>query len=196
VLASVNPGGVVVESFKTPTPEELGHDYLWRIHSKIPRKGEIVVFNRSYYEDVLVTRVHQLIDDETAERRFKEISNFEKYLQHNNTVVLKFFLHISKDFQQRKLMSRLESPEKNWKFSAFDLKERKYWDKYQACYEDVLSNCGSTEAPWYIVPANHRWFRDYFILKVIVKSLKELNLKYPKLEGNVKGLIDEVTDSK
>ncbi|MEI6100359.1 MAG: PPK2 family polyphosphate kinase [Eubacteriales bacterium] len=196
VLASVNPGGVVVESFKVPTPEELGHGYLWRIQSKVPKKGEIVVFNRSYYEDVLVTRVHKLIDDETAERRFKEIGNYEKYLHYNNTIVLKFFLHISKDFQQKKLMSRLESWEKNWKFSEDDLKERKFWDKYQQFYGEVLSNCGSKEVPWYIVPANHRWFRDYFILKVIVNTLKELNLKYPRMEGNVQALIDEVMASK
>jgi polyphosphate:nucleotide phosphotransferase, PPK2 family len=196
VLSSVNPGGVVVENFKTPTPEELGHDYLWRVHAKMPRKGEIVVFNRSYYEDVLVTRVHGMIDDKTAEHRFREIRNFEKYLRQNNTLVLKFFLHISKEFQQKKLESRLETPDKNWKFSENDLKERKFWDKYQECYTDVLCNCSISEAPWHVIPSNHRWFRDYIILKVIVKTLKEQDMKYPELEGNVQTLIDEVMASK
>jgi PPK2 family polyphosphate:nucleotide phosphotransferase len=196
VLESVNPGGVVVENFKTPTPEEMGHDYLWRVHAKMPRKGEIVVFNRSYYEDVLVTRVHNLIDDKTAERRFREIRNFEKYLRANNTIVLKFFLNISKDFQQKKLESRLETPDKNWKFSENDLKERMFWDKYQECYEDVLTHCSLTEAPWHVIPSNHRWFRDYIILKVIVKALSTLDLKYPKMEGNLQALIDEVTASR
>lgn len=193
VLASVNPAGVVVENFKTPTPEELGHDYLWRVHAKMPKKGEIVVFNRSYYEDVLVTRVHKLIDDDTAGHRFKEIRNYEKYLRQNNIIVLKFFLHISKDFQLKKLESRLETPEKNWKFSENDLKERKFWDKYQECYEDVLRHCSSGEAPWHVIPSNNRWFRNYIILKVIVKTLRNLDLKYPEPEGNLQALIDEVT---
>ena len=191
VLARVNPAGVVVENFKTPTPEELGHDYLWRVHAKMPRRGEIVVFNRSYYEDVLVTRVHKLIGGAVAARRFKEIRNFEKYL-YANDIVLKFFLHISKDFQQEKLKDRLRTPDKNWKFSENDLKEREYWDKYQECYEDVLAHCSTQDSPWHVVPANRRWFRDYIILKVIVKTLKELDLIYPKLEGNLQALIDEV----
>jgi Uncharacterized conserved protein len=133
-----------------------------------------------------------MIGDDTAQRRFREIRNFEKYLRANNTIVLKFFLHISKEFQKEKLESRLENPEKNWKFSENDLKERKFWDKYQECYEDVLSNCSCGEAPWHVIPSNHRWFRDYIILKVIVKTLKELDLKYPEMEGNLQALIDEV----
>lgn len=194
-LSSVNPNGFFVESFKIPTPAELGHDYLWRIHKETPMKGNIVVFNRSYYEDVLVTRVHKTIDDDTAFRRFKEINEFEKYLVNNHTLVLKFFLHISKDFQQKKLESRLETPEKRWKFSDADLKERKFWDKYQECYEDVLYNCSTKEAPWYVIPANNRWFRDYIVLKTIVRSLEDLKLEYPVIEGSIQDLIQEVKNS-
>ncbi len=196
VLTGVSPSGFNVENFKVPTPVELGHDYLWRIHKKTPMKGDITVFNRSYYEDVLVTRVHKSIDDNTAFSRFDEIKEFEKYLVNNNTIVLKFFLHISKEFQQEKLETRLESPEKYWKFSEADLKERKFWDKYQEYYSDVISNCSTKEAPWHVIPSNHRWFRDYSILKTIVKTIEDLKLEYPKLEGNVQALIEEVKESK
>ena len=195
VLANVNPNGFYVENFKVPTPEESGHDYLWRVHNKTPMKGDVTVFNRSYYEDVLVTRVHEIINDDIAFKRFKEIKEFEKYLVNNNIVILKFFLHISKEFQQEKLESRLENPKKNWKFSASDLNERKFWDRYQECYSDVLFNCGTKEAPWYIIPANHRWFRDYIILKITVKALEDLKLVYPSLHGDVKALIKEVKES-
>lgn len=192
VLTGVNPNGFYVENFKVPTPLELSHDYLWRIHKKIPAKGEIFVFNRSYYEDVLVTRVHKTIDSKTAFNRFNEIKNFEKYLFSNNMIVLKFFLHISKEFQQKKLKNRLESTKKNWKFSELDLKERMFWDKYQEYYTDILSNCSTKETPWHIIPSNCRWFRDYIILKTIVKNLTNLKLKYPCVEGNIKTLIEEV----
>ncbi|WP_169007403.1 PPK2 family polyphosphate kinase [Faecalispora jeddahensis] len=195
-LSGINPNGFYVENFKVPTPLELNHDYLWRVHQKTPKRGDIVVFNRSYYEDVLVTRVHRTIDDETAHRRFDEIREFEKYLVNNDTILLKFFLHISKDFQQKKLEERLETPEKNWKFSAADLKERRFWDEYQHCYSDVLSHCSTKEAPWYVVPANHRWFRDYFVLSVIVKTLKELSLEFPAIDGDVRELIKEVKNNK
>lgn len=194
-LSGINPNGFYVENFKQPTPLELNHDYLWRVHQKTPKRGDIVVFNRSYYEDVLVTRVHRSINDETAERRFDEIRDFERYLVNNDTILLKFFLHISKDFQQKKLEERLENPEKNWKFSAADLKERKFWDEYQHCYSDVLSHCSTKEAPWYVVPANRRWFRDYFVLSTIVKTLKELNLEFPVLDGDVRELIKEVKNN-
>ena len=196
VLTGVNPNGFNVENFKVPTPTELGHDYLWRIHQKMPIKGDITVFNRSYYEDVLVTRVHKIIDDDTAFSRFKEINEFEKYIVNNNTIILKFFLHISKEFQQEKLESRLESPSKQWKFSEADLKERKFWDTYQQCYSDVILRCSTKEAPWYIIPANHRWFRDYIILKTIVKIMENLNLDYPCLNGDVQELMQEVKQTK
>lgn len=195
LLNDINPNGFRVESFKEPTQEELGHDYLWRIHKSVPQKGFITVFNRSYYEDVLVTRVHKLIDDNTAFNRFKEINMFEKFLVNNNTVIIKFFLHISKDFQKKKLEDRLEVPEKHWKFSASDLTERKFWDKYQQYYEDMLCNCGTDEAPWNIVPANKRWFRDYVVLKNTVDVLNNLNLKYPNIDENIKELINKVKKS-
>ena len=194
-LAGVNPNGFVVQSFKQPTPEELEHDYLWRAHKATPLKGGITVFNRSYYEDVLVTRVHKMIDDQTALTRFKQISEFEKYLVSNGTIVLKFFLHISKEFQEKKLLSRLETPDKHWKFSMADLAERKFWDKYQKCYADVLSNCSTEQAPWYVIPADHRWFRDYIILQRIVTTLEGLKLEYPEINGTIAQLIKEVRES-
>jgi PPK2 family polyphosphate:nucleotide phosphotransferase len=195
LLSGVNPNGFRVEAFKTPTPEELGHDYLWRVHRKTPPKGEIAVFNRSYYEDVLITRVHGLIDEDTASRRFQEIRNFEEYLIANGTVLVKFFLHISRDFQKEKLMERLKNPEKNWKFSESDLTEREKWDEYQKCYSDVLSHSGSGRAPWHVVPSNHRWFRDYFILHTVVAALEKLPLEYPVIQGNLRELIRQVEES-
>lgn len=195
LLNDINPNGFRVESFKEPTQEELGHDYLWRIHKSVPQKGFITVFNRSYYEDVLVTRVHGLIDDNTAFNRFNEINMFEKFLVNNNTIIIKFFLHISKDFQKKKLEDRLEIPEKHWKFSASDLTERKSWDKYQQYYEDLLCNCSTDEAPWNIVPSNKRWFRDYVVLKTTVDVLNNLNLKYPDIDENIKELINKVKES-
>lgn len=194
-LAGVNPNGFSVQSFKQPTPEESEHDYLWRAHKATPIKGNITVFNRSYYEDVLVSRVHKTIDDQTALARFKEINEFEKYLISNETIVLKFFLHISKEFQKKKLLSRLETAEKHWKFSMADLAERKFWDKYQKFYADILSNCSTKEAPWYVVPADHRWFRDYIILQRIVTTLEDLKLDFPTINGTIAQLIKEVKES-
>lgn len=192
----INLNGLKIESFKEPTSEELSHDYLWRVHKVAPPKGYITVFNRSYYEDVLVARVHQVIDDKTAFNRFRQINKFEEYLTDNNIIVLKFFLHISKDFQKKKLESRLAMPEKHWKFSASDLSERKFWDKYQEYYEDVISNCNIKEAPWHIVPADNRWFRNYLVLKTIVTTLEGLDLKYPDIDGDIQQLMKEVRESK
>ncbi|MGE4354379.1 MAG: PPK2 family polyphosphate kinase [Oscillospiraceae bacterium] len=196
LLSGIDPNGFYVESFKEPTPIELKHDYLWRVHQKTPQRGDITVFNRSYYEDVLVTRVHGTVDDETAQRRFEEIRDFEKYLMDNDTVLLKFFLHISMDFQQKKLEDRLEDPAKNWKFSEADLKERKFWDQYQDCYSDVLTHCSTRHAPWYVVPSNHRWFRNYLMLSTIVGALESLPLEYPTIQGNVRELMQEVKGKK
>lgn len=196
LLGGLNPNGFTVESFKEPSPIELSHDYLWRIHKVTPKLGDITVFNRSYYEDVLITRVHGIIDEATTFRRFKEINNFESYLIDNKTIILKFFLNISKDFQKEKLKSRLENPEKHWKFSSADLKERKYWDMYQNAYEDVFSNCSTEAAPWHIVPADNRWFRDYVVLKTVVKTLEDLNLKFPPINGDIKALMQEVKEMK
>lgn len=194
-FAGVDPNGFNVKSFKEPSEEELSHDYLWRAHKETPRKGDITIFNRSYYEDVLVTRVHKNIDTKKAFSRFDEINMFEKFLVQNDTIILKFFLHISKDFQKKKLENRLKKPEKHWKFSAADLRERNFWDDYQKYYSDVISNCSSPESPWIIVPANNRWFRDYLVLDYIVDKLSELSLDFPKLNGDINKLIKEVKNS-
>ncbi|MDD3224092.1 MAG: polyphosphate kinase 2 family protein [Clostridium sp.] len=194
-FTGVDPNGFNVKSFKEPSDEELSHDYLWRVHKETPKKGNITIFNRSYYEDVLVTRVHETIDTKKAFSRFDEINMFEKYLTENDTIILKFFLHISKDFQKKKLENRLKRPEKHWKFSAADLRERKYWDNYQKCYSDVLSNCSTDKAPWIIVPANNRWFRDYLVLDAIVNKLSSLTLNFPELDGDIHKLIKEVKES-
>ncbi|MNI08551.1 Polyphosphate kinase 2 [compost metagenome] len=179
VLSAINPQGFQVTSFKKPTEEETSHDFLWRSHKASPAKGYIAAFNRSYYEDVLVTRVHGVIDDDEADRRFKHIRNFEKLLNDSDVRILKIFLHISKDFQIQKIKDRLENPNKRWKFDPSDLEERKYWDAYQSAYEDVFNHCNSKYAPWYAVPANHRWFRDYIVLKLVVKALEDMDLQYP-----------------
>lgn len=193
-LSGINPNGFRVENFKVPTSTELQHDYLWRVHQKAPGRGDIVVFNRSYYEDVLVTRVHGTINDKIARQRFEEIREFEKYMVDNQIVLLKFFLHISKGFQKKKLQERLEKPEKNWKFSEADLKERRFWNEYQRCYSDVLSHCSTKAAPWYVVPSNRRWFRDYFVLRTIVETLENLPMEYPVLGGDIQALIRQVKE--
>jgi PPK2 family polyphosphate:nucleotide phosphotransferase len=189
VLSGVNPQGFKVSSFKKPTTEESDHDFLWRAHRETPSRGFITAFNRSYYEDVLITRVHNQIDDEEAEKRFKHIKQFEKLLADHDTVVLKFFLHISKDFQIQKIEERLNEPAKRWKFDPSDLLERNFWDAYQKAYEGVFTNCSSKEAPWYWVPANSRWYRDYVVLNLVVDALKKLPLSYPKPDIAMEDLI-------
>jgi PPK2 family polyphosphate:nucleotide phosphotransferase len=180
VLSGVNPQGFKVTSFKQPTTEESSHDFLWRAHKETPGRGFITAFNRSYYEDVLITRVHKQIDAAEADRRFKHIKHFEKLMSDHDTIVLKIFLHISKDFQIDKIEERLKDPAKKWKFDPSDMLERNYWDDYQRAYEDVFTNSGTKEAPWYLVPANNRWFRDYAVLKIVVDTLKSLPLAYPE----------------
>lgn len=180
VLGQLNPQGVMVTSFKVPTEEELGHDFLWRIHKHSPEKGMIAVFNRSHYEDVLVTRVHGWCDDETAKRRFDAINDFEKLLaEHNATSIFKFYLHISKEEQQQRFEDRLEDPTKAYKYNANDLKESELWSKYMDMYEDVFENCD--KIPWTVAPADQNWYKEYIIAKTIVKGLKNLNMKYPQL---------------
>jgi PPK2 family polyphosphate:nucleotide phosphotransferase len=185
VFDGVNPAGVRVASFKVPTPEELSHDYLWRIHKQTPGKGEIVIFNRSHYEDVLVVRVHNLVPKETWRKRFDHINNFEKLLSDEGTTILKFFLHISKDEQKERLQERLDIPEKQWKFSAGDLKERLLWDEYQNAYEDVLNKTSTKYAPWHIIPANRNWYRNWLISSIIVDTLKSFKMKFPQPEQNL-----------
>ena len=179
VFSGINPQGVKVVSFKAPTSVELDHDFLWRIHAATPAKGDIVIFNRSHYEDVLITRVHKWIDDKTAARRMRQINDFERNLTEEGTTILKFFLHISKDEQKVRLQSRLDDPTRRWKFNPEDLAERKHWDAYQTAFQDAISNTSTLHAPWFIVPSNRKWVRDLAISAVIVEKLRSLKLKYP-----------------
>jgi len=181
VFGQINPQGVQVVSFKTPTEEELAHDFLWRIHKQTPAKGMIQIFNRSHYEDVLITRVHGWCDDATAEKRFDAINNFEELLiLHNATQVLKFYLHISQEEQTERLEERTEDPTKEWKYNAKDKEEAKLWNQYMEMYEDVFINCNA--APWIIVPADQNWYKSYLVANTLRKALKELNMKYPGLK--------------
>ncbi|MGN6400078.1 MAG: PPK2 family polyphosphate kinase [Flavisolibacter sp.] len=185
VFGRLNPQGVLVKSFKVPTEEELNHDFLWRIHQHTPAKGMIQVFNRSHYEDVLVTRVHGWCDDALAQKRFDAINNFEDLLiTHNNTSIFKFYLHISPEEQQERFKERLDDPAKQWKYNAKDLDEAKLWDKYMQAYEDVFENCSI--APWTIVPADQNWYKEYLIAKTILEGLSNLKMKYPHLEKEEK----------
>jgi PPK2 family polyphosphate:nucleotide phosphotransferase len=180
VFEGVNPQGVRVASFKVPTAIETDHDYLWRVHQQTPGKGEIVIFNRSHYEDVLVVRVHNLVPPEIWKKRYDQIREFEALLVEEGTTILKFFLHIDKDEQKERLIERLQKPEKQWKFNPGDLKERELWEQYIEAYEDALGKTSTEKAPWYIVPANRKWYRNLIIGEVIVDTLKKLDMKYPK----------------
>lgn len=185
VMSSFNPQGCKVVSFKQPSPQELAHDFLWRVHSEIPPKGYIGIFNRSHYEDVLVTRVHGLISKEEQKRRFKEINQFEHMLSENGVSILKFFLHISKEEQRERLLERVKDPKKHWKFNINDIRERKYWDKYQEAFEKTLEMTSTRHAPWLIVPANNKWYRDLVVGKCIVEALKKMSLKIPPGPPNI-----------
>jgi PPK2 family polyphosphate:nucleotide phosphotransferase len=188
VFRGLNPQGVHVASFKSPTPEELSHDFLWRIHKEAPAKGYIGVFNRSHYEDVIVVRVHDLVPKKVWKSRYDQINQFEQLLIENGTTILKFFLYISKDEQKKRFEERLENPDKNWKFALEDVEKRKYWDDYIEAFEDAISKCNAENAPWHIVPANHKWYRNYVITRTIVKTLEDMNLKYPEPIENIKGI--------
>lgn len=172
VLSNVNPQGCQVVSFKEPTREELNHDFLWRVHKVTPGLGTMGIFNRSHYEDVLIARVHNLVPEKVWSKRYNEINHFEHLLADNRTIILKFFLHISFDEQERRLLAREQDLKKAWKLSASDWTERQYWNDYQAAYEDAISNCNSKEAPWYIVPANHKWYRNLAIAHVLVDTMR------------------------
>ncbi|MBB3112722.1 PPK2 family polyphosphate:nucleotide phosphotransferase [Paenibacillus phyllosphaerae] len=184
VLAGLNPQGFRAESFKKPTAEEASHDFLWRTHRLTPAKGFITAFNRSYYEEVLITRVHGQIDKDEAEQRLKAIRSFEKHLTDSGTLIIKIFLHISEEFQLSKIQERMQNPEKLWKFDPSDLEERRYWDEYRKAYEAAFEATASKRSPWYIVPANNRWFRDYLVLRILVAEFKDLNLSYPQVDIN------------
>lgn len=180
VFGSLNPQGIHVQSFKVPTDEELSHDFLWRIHKVAPARGVIQLFNRSHYEDILITRVHKMIDDKKAKKRMKAINDFEQLLQeHNNTSILKFYLHISPEEQEQRLQERLSDPRKQWKYNEKDFEEAKLWDEYMAVYEDCFEHCD--DIPWIIVPADQNWYKEYVIAQTLKKTLEGLDMKYPKL---------------
>ncbi len=180
VFEGVNPSGVRVASFKVPTNEELDHDYLWRVHKQAPGKGEIVIFNRSHYEDVLVVRVHKLVPKSVWSKRYAQINDFERMLVEEGTTILKFFLHIDKQEQKSRLQARLDTPNKQWKFSVGDLAERKLWPEYLEAYQDAISSTSSEWAPWYIVPANRKWYRNLVIANIIIQTLTNLKMDYPE----------------
>ena len=194
VMSGVNPAGCQVASFKAPSPEELDHDYLWRCQRQLPERGRIGVFNRSYYEEVLVVRVHpellareklapHLIEDDIWEERFEDIRAFERHLSRNGTVILKFFLHVSRGEQRRRFLDRLDDPAKQWKFSAADLAERARWKRYMRAYEEMIRATASDHAPWYVIPADHKWFTQIVVVAAMVEALEGLDLGYPKLDA-------------
>jgi PPK2 family polyphosphate:nucleotide phosphotransferase len=179
VMRGFNPQSCQVTSFKQPSIEELHHDFLWRIAKAVPGKGNVGIFNRSHYEDVLVVRVHQLVPKKEWETRYERINAFEKLLTEGGTTVVKVFLHIDKQEQRRRLQSRLDDPKKRWKFDAGDLRERLLWDQYQRAYEDALTLCNTKTAPWYIVPADHKWYRNLIVSRILCKTLKKMAPQYP-----------------
>ena len=202
VMSGVNPQGVHVSSFKAPSAEELDHDYLWRSMKCVPERGRIGIFNRSYYEEVLVVRVHpellekqklpkSLVTKHIWQQRFEDINAFERYLTRNGIAVLKIFLHVSKKEQKRRFQERLDRPDKNWKFSPSDLKERQYWDAYQDAYEDAIQHTAHEHAPWYVVPADNKWFTRLVVAAAVVHSLEGMNLKYPKVDGEQKAELEK-----
>ena len=182
VFDGVNPQGVRVASFKVPTAEELAHDYLWRIHKHTPGKGEMVIFNRSHYEDVLVVRVHELVPEEVWARRFDQINHFERMLTEEGVTILKFYLHIDQEEQKARLEARRDDPQKRWKFKPGDLKERALWDHYMQAYEAVLEKTHTSWAPWHVVPANKKWYRNLVIARIIIEALEKLNMAFPEAD--------------
>lgn len=186
LCAGLNPAGIHLTSFKAPSSAELDHDFLWRIHQAAPGKGMIGIWNRSHYEDILVVRVHKLVPKKVWKARYDQINQFEKILTANDTTIVKFMLHISKEEQQERLQARLDRPEKWWKFNTGDLKERASWSDYQNAYEDVLNKCSTKWAPWHIVPANHKWARNLAVAEIVLDVLKEMDPRYPKLSFDPK----------
>ncbi|WP_108822713.1 polyphosphate kinase 2 family protein [Dysgonomonas sp. Marseille-P4361] len=206
VMSGINPQGCQVFSFKQPSAEELDHDYMWRIYKSLPERGRIGIFNRSHYEDVLVAKVHpeivlngklpninkvEDVDEKFWKNRYRQINDFEKHLTENGTIILKFFLNVSHGEQLERFLSRLEDDSKNWKFSASDLKEREYWDDYMKAYSDMLTATSTSYAPWYVIPADKKWFMRYAVGQIICDKIEELNLHYPILNEEAKGKIEE-----
>ncbi|HEY6563142.1 MAG TPA: polyphosphate kinase 2 family protein, partial [Pirellulaceae bacterium] len=188
VTSGFNPLSCQVVSFKQPSAEELDHDFLWRIHAAVPRRGNIGIFNRSHYEDVLVVRVHQLVSPAEWESRFELINSFERLLVEGDMTIIKCFLHISKDEQRERLQERLDDPSKNWKFSKGDLAERARWDDYMAAYEDALTRCNTSHAPWHIIPSNRKWFRDLAVSELLRTTLERMDPHFPRNIEDLSGL--------
>ena len=188
VFDGVNPQGVRVASFKAPTEAELAHDFLWRVHPNVPGRGEMAIFNRSHYEDVLVVRVQQLAPEEVWRPRYRQINDFERLLAETGTTILKFFLHIDKDEQKERLQARLDDPAKRWKFRKGDLDDRARWDDYVAAYEEALEKTSTEHAPWYVVPANKKWYRNLVVATVLVETLEKLGMKHPEAEEDLAGI--------
>lgn len=206
VMSGINPQGCDVTSFKAPSKEELDHEYLWRAHKAVPQRGKIGIFNRSYYEEVLVVRVHQdllnaqelpkeLISKSIWEERYEDINNFEKYLVRNGVIVMKFFLHLSKGEQKKRFLERLEMPEKNWKFSMADVKERAYWKDYQKAYEEMIQKTASKHAPWYVIPADNKWFTRLAVASAIIHKLHSLDLQFPEVDDDKKKELAQVRNA-
>jgi PPK2 family polyphosphate:nucleotide phosphotransferase len=206
VMSGINPQGCDVTSFKMPSHEELDHDYLWRAHKAVPQRGKIEIFNRSYYEEVLVVRVHpelleaqqlpqELMGKEIWEQRYADINNFETYLARNGVVVLKFFLHLSKGEQKKRFLERLEMPEKNWKFSMADVRERGFWKDYQRAYEEMIQNTATKHAPWYVIPADNKWFTRLAVSAATIEALHKLDLQFPEVDKNKKQELAKVREA-
>lgn len=189
VFKGVNQQGCQVRAFKEPTDIELEHDFLWRYHQQTPRDGYITIFNRSHYEDVLVVRVKNLVQKDVWKQRYEQINTFEKTLSENGTRIVKFFLHISKDEQKERLQARLDDPEKHWKFSKGDLVDRELWDDYQRAYQDAIAKCSTDVAPWYVIPANHKWFRNLAVARIVADTLEEMNPQFPKPEAGLEDIV-------
>jgi PPK2 family polyphosphate:nucleotide phosphotransferase len=191
ITAGMNPRSLVVHSFGVPSAEELDHDFLWRIHQRVPRKGNVTIFNRSHYEDVLVVRVHNLAPGVNWSQRFRQINDFERMLVENGTTIIKCYLHISKDEQRKRLQARIDDPKEHWKVNPRDHEERKHWDAYRQAFNEAITFCNTEHAPWYIVPSDSKWYRKLVISELMLGALKRLGPKYPRAEANYTGIVVE-----
>jgi PPK2 family polyphosphate:nucleotide phosphotransferase len=191
VFSRIDPQGIHVRSFKKPTEEELARDFLWRVHKKVPRNGEMVIFNRSHYEDVIAVKVKKLFPEKVWKQRYRHIVDFERMLAEEGTTIVKIYLHISKDEQKRRIVSRLENPDKHWKFHPDDLKDRALWNDFMSTYEDLLSKTSTEHAPWYVVPANRKWYRNLCVARIMVDTMKRLNMKLPKIDWDPAKIVVE-----
>jgi PPK2 family polyphosphate:nucleotide phosphotransferase len=191
VFSRIDPQGIHVRSFKKPSEEELARDFLWRVHSKVPRSGEMVIFNRSHYEDVIAVKVKKLFPEKIWKQRYNHIVDFERMLAEEGTTIVKIYLHISKDEQKRRIVSRLENPNKHWKFNPDDLKDRVLWEDFMKTYEDLLSKTSTEHAPWYVVPANRKWYRNLVVARIMVDTMRKLNMKLPRVDWDPTKIVVE-----